>query len=92
MKHCIKHCIYLTLNETLYQALQQLLHQAMNQTSSALIFVTDVNDCASAPCAHGGTCQNLVNAFSCTCPSGYTGNMCETGRESKLCFIFHWLV
>ena len=42
--------------------------------------LSDVNDCVSAPCAHGGTCQDLVNAFSCTCHSGYTGNTCETGR------------
>ena len=31
---------------------------------------TDIDDCESNPCQHGGTCTDLVNGFSCDCPPG----------------------
>lgn len=37
----------------------------------------NVDDCASSPCANGGTCRDGVNEFSCTCPPGYTGRNCS---------------
>jgi delta-like protein len=37
----------------------------------------NVDDCASSPCANGGTCRDSVNDFSCTCPPGYTGKNCS---------------
>ncbi|XP_067663227.1 protein jagged-1-like isoform X1 [Haliotis asinina] len=39
----------------------------------------DNNYCASyQPCLHGGTCNyDSVSNFTCTCPSGYTGNRCQ---------------
>lgn len=37
----------------------------------------NVDDCASSPCANGGTCRDSVNDFSCTCPPGYTGRNCS---------------
>src|SRR5207253_3168438 len=30
------------------------------------------------PCLNGGVCVDRVNAYSCTCPPGYTGTNCET--------------
>lgn len=36
-----------------------------------------MDDCASSPCANGGTCRDGVNTFSCTCPPGYTGKNCS---------------
>ena len=39
---------------------------------------TDVNECASAPCLNGGTCEDLPNNYSCLCVLGYTGARCET--------------
>jgi len=35
---------------------------------------TDVNECADDPCEHNGTCTDLINAFTCNCSPGYTGN------------------
>ena len=34
---------------------------------------TNVNECASNPCQHGGTCEDHVNGFICDCPPGFTG-------------------
>lgn len=36
----------------------------------------DIDECASSPCQHGGTCNNLVNGFKCTCTEGYYDHMC----------------
>jgi len=31
------------------------------------MFDTDINECASNPCQSGGTCNDLVNGYTCTC-------------------------
>ncbi|XP_028743732.1 protein crumbs homolog 2 [Peromyscus leucopus] len=37
----------------------------------------DVDECASGPCLHGGSCQDLPNGFQCYCQDGYTGLTCQ---------------
>ncbi|KAH3878461.1 hypothetical protein DPMN_002355 [Dreissena polymorpha] len=37
----------------------------------------DINECAPAPCKNGATCNNLQNAYSCTCSPGWQGNNCD---------------
>ena len=32
---------------------------------------SDVNECLSTPCLHGGTCAEGVNSYTCTCTDGY---------------------
>ncbi|XP_065174482.1 uncharacterized protein LOC135804524 isoform X1 [Sycon ciliatum] len=39
-----------------------------------------VNECASNPCKQG-VCVDGVFSFTCTCPSGFTGTLCETNLE-----------
>jgi hypothetical protein len=43
---------------------------------------TDVDDCASTPCQHGGTCTDLgFFSYSCECTRGWTGTDCEQDVE-----------
>ncbi|XP_066493893.1 fibulin-7-like [Tiliqua scincoides] len=36
-----------------------------------------INDCASNPCANGGTCVDGILRYSCLCPSGWSGSTCQ---------------
>ncbi|XP_060072039.1 delta-like protein 4 [Ylistrum balloti] len=38
---------------------------------------TDIDECQSNPCSNGGTCQDGNNSFSCLCPYGHSGPMCN---------------
>ncbi|XP_034945358.1 fat-like cadherin-related tumor suppressor homolog isoform X2 [Chelonus insularis] len=39
---------------------------------------TDINECESNPCFHGGTCVNEVGSYKCICPPNTTGINCIT--------------
>ena len=45
-----------------------------------IFFLLDVDECASSPCQNGGTCVDVVNAYTCNCVPGYTGDNCDTGN------------
>ena len=34
----------------------------------------DIDECESDPCLNKGVCINLVNAFTCRCDDGFTGD------------------
>ncbi|KAK6483929.1 delta and Notch-like epidermal growth factor-related receptor [Huso huso] len=36
-----------------------------------------VDQCLPQPCRNGGTCINGLPGYSCLCPEGYRGSMCE---------------
>ncbi|PNF36740.1 Protein crumbs [Cryptotermes secundus] len=44
--------------------------------------VVSDNSCRSNPCEHSGTCFVTWNDFSCECPRGYKGKMCQ---EMEFC-------
>jgi len=31
----------------------------------------NIDECASSPCLHGGTCQQGINTYTCVCSAGY---------------------
>ena len=44
----------------------------------------DIDECDSSPCQNGGTCQDRVNGYVCTCKLGYIGANCERGNMDCL--------
>ena len=44
------------------------------------IFISEINECESHPCKNNGTCADLVNNFTCWCPDGYEGHLCDKGE------------
>jgi len=53
------------------------IHACAHINPSYNFFYPDINECASSPCLHGGTCLDGVNAYTCTCSAGYSGRNCE---------------
>ena len=45
-----------------------------------IFFATDVDECASDPCDNGGSCDDLVAGYNCTCAAGFTGANCEISK------------
>lgn len=43
-------------------------------------FITDIDECASAPCQNGGTCTDLQDSFRCECPIAWEGDLCQFGK------------
>ena len=37
----------------------------------------NIDECASAPCQNGGTCQDGVNTYNCSCALGTRGTNCQ---------------
>ena len=37
---------------------------------------TNINECASSPCANNGTCTDLVDGYRCNCTSEFISNNC----------------
>lgn len=37
----------------------------------------NIDDCVGVSCLNGGYCVDSVNAWSCHCPAGYSGQHCE---------------
>lgn len=54
----------------------------------ALCLKSDIDECASDPCQNGGTCNDMVNGYNCTCAPGYEGTLCDIGEL----FSFHIFV
>eukprot|EP00058_Branchiostoma_floridae_P005497 XP_002590985.1 hypothetical protein BRAFLDRAFT_69464 [Branchiostoma floridae] len=58
-----------------YETHTHSLHGADYNNMYALC--ADFDECSSAPCRNGATCQDRVNSFTCQCAPGFTGTLCE---------------
>ena len=54
-----------------------------------MCFFTDINECEMDPCFNGGTCEQHVNDYTCTCVTGYTDKSCQTSKD-ELSHILKW--
>ncbi|XP_028919839.1 protein crumbs homolog 1 isoform X2 [Ornithorhynchus anatinus] len=43
-----------------------------------------VDACGSAPCLHGGDCEDTYDSYRCACPVGWTGMRCEINVDECL--------
>ncbi|KAI3363129.1 hypothetical protein L3Q82_011776 [Scortum barcoo] len=43
---------------------------------------TEINECDSSPCQHGGTCSDLLGHYECQCPTGFLGKNCEVDIDA----------
>ena len=59
-----------------------------------IIFLIDINECASRPCQNGGQCTDGINSYTCQCPPGYTGTNCDQSKWDliKLTVTVYFLV
>ena len=44
------------------------------------VIISDIDECLSSPCQNSGQCNDLVNAYSCTCLHAYDGTHCEISK------------
>ena len=43
------------------------------------MYLIEIDECDSIPCQNGGTCNDYINFYNCSCQPGYDGVNCETG-------------
>ena len=41
---------------------------------------SEIDECRSQPCLHGGSCQDRVAGYLCVCSPGHEGTHCERGK------------
>lgn len=46
--------------------------------------LTDIDECLSEPCKHGGTCEDQPGSYFCHCQKGYAGQDCEIGNIIRI--------
>ena len=63
-----------------------LLARVSNLFRFNSLFVLDIDECPSSPCANGGVCTNTPGSFTCDCSgTGFEGDTCLNGEFSFTC-------
>ena len=60
-------------------------HTRVYNENSAAWFILETEKCDVETCRNSGTCTNTATGVHCTCPNGYTGATCETGKLLSNC-------
>uniref|UniRef100_A0A8C9G8C8 Fibulin 7 n=1 Tax=Pavo cristatus TaxID=9049 RepID=A0A8C9G8C8_PAVCR len=47
-------------------------------------FCRSIDECASNPCANGGTCVDGNQSYTCLCPRGWSGASCQSPEDGML--------
>ena len=68
------------MNSTVVQC--TFVDQCVHWLLEYVFFVccTDIDECESGPCQHGGNCTEFLNVYNCSCSEQYMGINCELGE------------
>lgn len=80
------HSVSVSFNafETTYCSSSECAGKTVKSEWKSFCFYSDLDECASSPCAQGGTCIDLEDGFECVCPPQWEGKTCQIGtRFSK---------
>ena len=63
-----------------------VLYDLFTYKCIVLYLLTDINECDSAPCQNGATCNNNQppGTYSCDCVPGYNGTNCKISECDDL--------
>ncbi len=39
----------------------------------------EIDECSSNPCPSAATCEDDIANYTCICPAGFTGELCDQG-------------
>ena len=67
------------LNTLLYSRIIVICMRTIFFLELYYFHITDINECASNPCAHGN-CSEGIDTFNCSCSHGYGGLLCDLGK------------
>ena len=52
-----------------------------------------ISQCEQNPCENGGTCKKHALSYTCDCPPGYNGSLCQNGKhktKTKTKALIQW--
>lgn len=62
-----------------HSTFQILTKMSENYFYCILFYFSDIDECATNPCANKIRCIDHVNDYECICLAGYVGKNCSTG-------------